>query len=302
MAVYCILSTVDNNLETMNSMQTLTKREITLMSEITEAETRANYYLCAPANFAKKFKIQVKQIGSAWVTMVPGVDLESFNRVVGLGVQEPATERLLDDVITSLQKAGNKHYTVQLCPSAQPRQLADWLTARGFVRGSNWAKVYRDSRATPRIHTDLRIDAIGPDRANAFSEVIISVFKMPTELHPLMRGPVGKPGWRHYLAYDGDQPISAAAMYIKDGIGWLGFGGTLGTHRRRGAQGALMVRRIQDGIMQGCKWFVTEATEDTPEAPNPSYHNMLRAGFSLAYLRPNYIFREACIGDMSRGK
>jgi len=43
----------------------------------------------------------------------------------------------------------------------------------------------------------------------------------------------------------------------------------------------------------GCKWFVTETGEETADEPNPSYHNMLRSGFELAYLRPNYVHQPA---------
>ena len=78
-------------------------------------------------------------------------------------------------------------------------------------------------------------------------------------------------------------------MFVNGEVGWLGFAGTLKTHRKRGGQGALFARRIKDGLALGCKWFVTETGEDTPENPNPSYHNMLRSGFKLAYLRRNYV-------------
>ena len=37
--------------------------------------------------------------------------------------------------------------------------------------------------------------------------------------------------------------------------------------------------------------LVTETGEDSPEQPNPSFHNMIRTGFSLAYQRPNYLWR-----------
>jgi hypothetical protein len=78
-------------------------------------------------------------------------------------------------------------------------------------------------------------------------------------------------------------------MYIKADRGWLGVAATLPQFRKRGAQGALMSRRLQDGIEAGCKWFVTETGRDTPEHPNPSYHNMARTGFKLAYDRPNFM-------------
>lgn len=101
---------------------------------------------------------------------------------------------------------------------------------------------------------------------------------------------IGRPGWRHYLAFDGDQAVATGALNLRDHIGWLGVGSTLPSHRRRGAQGALMARRVRDGISLGCRWLVTETGEDLPARPNPSYHNMLRTGFTLAYQRLNYVF------------
>jgi len=43
-----------------------------------------------------------------------------------------------------------------------------------------------------------------------------------------------------------------------------------------------------DGIEMGCRWLVVEADPDTAERPNPSYRNLVRFGFKLAYERPNY--------------
>ncbi len=78
-------------------------------------------------------------------------------------------------------------------------------------------------------------------------------------------------------------------MYVHEGIGWLRIAGTHLSRRRMGAQGALMTRRIQVGINPGCRWFVTETAEDTPDRPNSSSHNVMRHNFVLAYQRPNYM-------------
>ena len=51
----------------------------------------------------------------------------------------------------------------------------------------------------------------------------------------------------------------------------------------------ILARRIRDAAEWGCRRVITETGGDTPEHPNPSYHNMLRAGFVLVYQRPNYI-------------
>jgi hypothetical protein len=39
-------------------------------------------------------------------------------------------------------------------------------------------------------------------------------------------------------------------------------------------------------------WFASETYEDTPEHPNPSYRNMLRNGFKLAYLQKYYYHQQ----------
>ena len=270
-------------------MSSLTFEQIALLTEFGEADAWANFYLCAPPEFAEKYKLEAKRIGSVWVTMLPEMDVPFFNRIVGLGVGESATESQLDDAVNILQTAGVKNYMAQICPTAQPAHLAEWLKSRGFMKSYNWAKLYRGNEPAPSISTDLRIEQIGREYADAFAEVALTAFEMPSELHPMLVGNIGKPGWHHYLGFDGEQPVTASAMYVRNDTGWLGFGSTLASHRKRGGQGAMFARRIDDGIKLGCKWFVTETGEDTPGNPNPSYHNMIRTGFKLAYQRPNYV-------------
>jgi hypothetical protein len=135
----------------------------------------------------------------------------------------------------------------------------------------------------------MRVEQISVEYAPAFGEIALAAFEMPPMLLPFMNCNVGKPGWVHYLGFEGREPVAAAAMFVSGEVAWLGMGCTLESYRGRGAQSAMFARRIADGLQAGCKWFVTETGEDTPESPNPSYHNMLRAGFKLAYLRPNYV-------------
>lgn len=279
-------------LNSMQSRQTFFPGESLELVELGEAEAWANYYLSAPGDFSQEYKVTAKQIGSIWVTMIPKLDWSFFNRIVGLGVGELATESMLDEAVATLKDAGCKNFMAQISPLAQPSLLPIWLERRGFKRGRNWAKVYRGSEPPISVPTEMRVEAIGIDDADVFANIALSAFEMPAELRPLVKGPMGKPGWHHYLACDGDQPVSAGAMYISGEIAWLGFGSTLATHRNRGGQGAVFSRRIEDGLNLGCKWFITETGEDTPEVPNPSFHNMVRHGFKLAYLRPNYIYQE----------
>jgi hypothetical protein len=271
-------------------MSSLTPEQVAKLVEFGESEAWVSTYLCMPPEFVKEYGVHTQYLGSAGVTVASKLDW-LFNRVLGIGVGEMATEALLNAAIGIYQSAGVENYVIPISPLAQPAQLTKWLSARGFVEGGNWVKMYRANQPATPVQTDLRVEAIGIEDADAFGDVATRGFGVPPQLAPSFSGTVGRPGWHNYLGYDGEQPVATAGMFIKDSVAWLGMASTLESHRKHGAHSAMFARRIQDGLALGCNWFVTETWEETPESPNPSYRNMLRAGFKLAYLRRNYIHK-----------
>ena len=270
-------------------MTTLTAQQLALLVERAEFAAWANYYSCAPLEFAAQYGVSVQRVGSGVATMMQGVNSWFFNRINGLGLEEAATQTMLDQAIGILKAAGCNEFTVQLSSLAQPSELVDWLKIRGLRVQSNWAKMIRENEPVPVVSTRLRVEQIGASAAEPFGRIALENFEMPSILLPMMSCHLDKPGWLNYLGFDGEQPVATASMFIAGHVAWLGMGSTLVSHRGRGAQSAMFARRIQDGLEAGCKWFVTETGEDTPASPNPSYRNMLRAGFRLVYLRPNYV-------------
>lgn len=273
-------------------MSDLTPAQIAVINESIETEARVNYFLCAPPEFSRPFRLEIKRLGSTWVTMLPVVDHAMYNRILGLGVSTPATESMLDEAVAVFQNAGCKNYRTEVSPLSLPAQYPEWLTARGFKQGGrNWAKMYRGNEPAPSISTELHMETIGKDQADAFANVLLPVFGISPAYRPLVKGIVGKPGWYHYLAFAGKKPVSTAAMFINGEVAWVGFMSTLKTYRNRGGQRVMFARCIEEGLALGCKWFVAETEEDTLEQSNPSYRNMLRSGFKLAYMRRNYTHR-----------
>jgi len=271
-------------------MSSITPEQIAKLVEFGESEAWVDMYLSMPPEFVKEYGVHTQFLGSAGVTMASKLDW-LFNRVLSIGVDDMATEALLDVAIGIYQNAGVENYVIPISPLAKPSQLTEWLSARGFIVGDNWAKVYRGNEPAPSAQTDFRIEAIGIEDADVFGDIATRGFGIPPQLAPSFSCTVGKPGWHNYLGYDGEQPVATAGMFIKEDVAWFGLASTLESHRKRGGQSAMFARRIQDGLALGCNWFVTETWEDTPESPNPSYRNMLRAGFKLAYLRRNYVHK-----------
>jgi len=133
-----------------------------------------------------------------------------------------------------------------------------------------------------------RLDRRGVRRH--FAAVCLAAFEMPDDLAPLLDPIVGAPGWSHYVGYDGDEAVTAGALYVEDGLGWLGWGSTLESHRGRGGQSAIFAARMRDARELGCRMVVTETGEEDEQDPvNHSYRNMVRLGFRLAYPRRNWV-------------
>ncbi|MBI3243339.1 MAG: hypothetical protein HYZ49_13700 [Chloroflexi bacterium] len=267
----------------------MTPEEIARLVEFGEAEAYADFYAATPADYAAQFGINVQRLGSGFVFTTAAFDIPLFNRVVGLGLDEPATESMVDEAVAHFRQRGVKHFAFQQSPLARPTELPAWLAARGLRVSDNWVKVIRGTEPPPAIRTDLRVEVVGPERGDDYSEIAAVAFGMSLVIKPWLAPIMGRMNWRHYLAFDGDKPVGCGALFVKENIGWLGIAGTLPAARGRGAQGAIMARRIRDGIELGCQWLVTETGEETPTAPNPSFHNMIRTGFKPAYLRPNYM-------------
>ena len=269
-------------------MADLTPAKMLELNELVEADAEANYFECAPPEFARPFGLGVKHIGSVYVTIISKLDTMAHNHIMGLGASEPATEASLDAAIAVFHDAGCNNYKAQVGPLAQPAQLPDWLLARGFRKGRNWAKMFRGNEPVLAESTDLRVERIGIEQAEAYASVVLPAYGITPLYRALVKGIVGKPGWYHYLAFIGEKAVSAAAMFIKGETAWLGFMGTLSRYRGHGGQSAMLARRLEDGLAHDCKWFFTETDEETPKRPNPSFRNLQKWGFKLAYQRRNY--------------
>jgi hypothetical protein len=78
-------------------------------------------------------------------------------------------------------------------------------------------------------------------------------------------------------------------MFVADGTARLLDGVTTRIHRRRGAQSALIARRLMDGMEQGCRLFTSETVAPGTHQSHVSHRNLMRAGFELAYIRTDYV-------------
>lgn len=198
-----------------------------------------------------------------------------LNRAVGLGAAEPATERLLDRALDTLGEAAAY---VAVEPGARPAELEDWLAARGLEPGWGWMQLERGPEPPPPARTDLRVRVAGPELGAALGRVLRIGFGLPEATEPWLSLLPNAAGWTCWLAFAGDEPAAAGALYVEGDAAYLGFGATLPEHRGRGGQSALLAARIEHARAAGCRRLATETGERREWLPSNSYRNLLRAG------------------------
>jgi hypothetical protein len=257
--------------------------------ELAEARAYADTYRAAAATPGDSLGARVVDGDDGAAFWLEALDFGFFNRCVGLGIVRPATEGVLDAAITAYRSAGRTQFALQVSPFAVPGQLETWLVGRRFQPSGRWAKLWRATTDAPEPGVDLRIEQIDATRRADYEAVVLAAFGMPAVLGTLVSATIGLPGWLHYLSFDADRPVGAAAARIEGSVAWLGYGATLESHRGRGSQSSLLARRLRDAASLGAGIAVTETGEDTPDAPNPSFRNMIRTGFTLSYLRRNWV-------------
>lgn len=255
-----------------------------------EAEYWSDHYRDVPKALMSWLSIGLLDWGSVKAGAIASIDTLAFNRVIGLGTEKPGDEKQVGEIINFYRDAGVDRFFVQLSPAAKPARLPDILQSMGFHHYNNWVKLARPVSPVPVAESRFDIEQIGPERAETFAEIIVSVFQWSEQLKTIVALPVGRPGWKHYLVYAGGRAVACAALFILDEYASLAFAATLPAFRGRGAQSALIARRFRDAREAGCHWMIIETAEETPFKPVASFRNMIRLGFELAYTRPNYLF------------
>jgi GNAT superfamily N-acetyltransferase len=211
-------------------------------------------------------------------------EVTMFNRVLGLGLDRPATEHQLDAALGFLDGV---HAYVAVAPDAEPPELARWLEERRLVPDHGWTKFSRPTADPPRAHTELRVERV--EDGEPFAEAAVRGFGSPLVSHEWLAALASSDGWQCFVAFDGAEPAGAGALFTAGELGWVGIGATKPEHRGKGAQSALLAARIAAAADAGCSVVVTETGEPVEGRPNGSYRNILRAGFEPQYVRANYV-------------
>jgi len=263
--------------------------EAALLSERIERAALEDLHATAPPEAHKELGLRLERVGTALVSMATGEPSILINRTIGLGVETPASRGDVEAIVSMYAGAGIERYYLHVHPGAQPAELRDWVLNAGLEPGRAWMKFKRGTAPAPAARCGLEVRRIDGDHAFDFARIVAQGFGLLDDTIPLLAALVDSERWRLYVAFEGDTPAGAAAMFVDHGAAWFDWAATLPDFRRRGAQGAALARRIGDALALGCHTMFTETGEAVEGDPQHSYGNIEKLGFEATVLRENLV-------------
>jgi GNAT superfamily N-acetyltransferase len=138
-------------------------------------------------------------------------------------------------------------------------------------------------RRFPAEPHGLRLtEAQTPEQERVFLDTLAAGYEVPPELSRFLRAEHGAGGMRRFVAWQGPQPVAAAAFSMHGHVAVLGGAATIPAARRSGAQVALLRHRLNQAAAAGA-----DAATATAAAESASVRNLARIGFEIHY-RPGW--------------
>jgi hypothetical protein len=98
-------------------------REAATIADQVEAAAYADLFEAAPEELKTGLDIRVERIAGMTLLIAPGAPVTIFNRVMGLGLEQPASESDVEAVLAAYKQAEVRTWWLHWNPFAQPKQF-----------------------------------------------------------------------------------------------------------------------------------------------------------------------------------
>jgi hypothetical protein len=268
--------------------------QLTALAELVEAEFMYQYEAGTSSAVAAALGIATTRIGGGVALSMRNEPSGYWNKALGFGVREPVTDDLVARVLDFYRTEGHQGTTIQIAPAVLPIDWPDIRARHNLTPGGQIVKLCCpvDACRPPANRTRLRVGPVDPAHARTWASVVLRGLGMPSRgLVEMLAASVAAPGFRPFAAWDGDDIVGGANLYVHGQVGSLNAASTLPSHRGQGAQSALIAARAEQAAAEGCHWLVAEAGNPPVDGTNSSLNNMRRTGLRELYVRQNWLWK-----------
>lgn len=253
-----------------------------------EAKAWHDMYKAAPVAYASENVLNTTLIGDGACLSHGQLVMTELARIVGV-----SSWTYIDEAIQWMQANCPAGWSLQIPRIQENAAMRGLLEDRGYkAKGNGWAK-FRHTPTTVEMPVIPHLSSRIAERKDAalFGQLVCAGFGFPTGMGQWFSELVGRPNWNVVIAYWDDVPVGCGAIYSAGGCSWMGVDTTLSEFRGRGVQAHLIRARLRHGMALGSSEFTAETgqPDEGHEVQHHSFSNYVRAGFSRAYVRLNYV-------------
>jgi GNAT superfamily N-acetyltransferase len=225
--------------------------------------------------------IAIRHIDGVAALMSRAVPSPAFNQVIGLREGQEDLVGTLDDWYREHKIKGR----FAMAPGDFTPALGRALAERGYVQSEFDTVLYALPPAPDLPIADAAISEVdSADAMEEFLDALLTGWAIPRQHHDgakaNMRGWLGQPDWRLYLARVDGKPAAAAKLFLHDRVGYFADAATRPDHRGRGLQTALLRHRAAVAAQMGVELIYSQAAFGSA-----SHRNMERIGLRVLHTR-----------------
>lgn len=264
-------------------------------AEAAEAASWRDLYAAAPRAWADGAGVGTREVAGALVLSWAATGRRYFNRAVGLGVIEPATEAALDDILSGWERQGITAFLLQSLPECRPAAYRRWLVQRGLEPFDRQERVVRDGRplalpvASPPTAREIEVERVTRATADEWAAFVERVYRLDTG--PWLPNLIGRLGWHQYVAREAGRIVACRGMHIgPHDAAWLGMDGPVPgvTTDDFEPDAALLEFIVADGLTLGARSFLADIEAPSEALDTPAYRTFGRLGFRRPYIRTHH--------------
>ena len=248
-----------------------------------------------PDSFAKQYRMEKYRFDSARMLLSPIIQFSHFNQVMGLGLNKPASEEEVDQLLSIYHSAQVRNIELHVIPHTQPDQLTSWLSKRGLRKVSCWDRIYRGNE--PLTYTNYKlpnmaVEKVSEKTADEWATFLVNSYNLQVT-KPMALGFAIRPRWHHYLLKEKGKIKAIRSQYVHDnGTAWWGVEAPVPGFmtQRFNLDHHLCGEMINDGLKLGVNLFIGEIESVSLAMDHDGYKNFEALGFKYLYTRSNYSF------------
>lgn len=260
-----------------------------LLIEQTEIAAWRDLIDAAPDSFRLANGLQYKNIGGGMAINFQRMPIPLFNRVIGLGLTEPVTQEVINQVRSFYTH--KEKYLVHYSSPMKPVNTDSLLKENGFYLAGSWERIVRGNEPLKAVASsgDIVVKQVDESLKEKWVKFLIDTYGFDFYTWP--RAFAMRKGWKHYVAFRNNKIVACRSFFMTpQKTVFSGVDAPVPGVMTADCEPDFEIwdRAITDGLKDGARLFVADIERPDQEKNKAAYDGFRQLGFDIPYTRFHY--------------